>query len=242
MSNYEEGDNPRVEAPTNSASLLDRFSNFIGLGNTNANASPEPLADEEVSSYFAKEAPTEPPHVEITVPPLVTEKEAPLADNGMTHEELHQIEEALQLARQLEAEATLRGQQRLIERQAKAKVIADKGKAKVDDTMPIDARVFHTNNWEYVVKTQTLHDKVTKYTYPVSWEELSEHTRAAPTYPLFKQILADCLNHILMQERLRLGVDYPCEDPILFVQTSESRGPTLEEMETPLKSRQDILP
>ena len=143
-------------------------------------------ADEEVSSYFAKEAPTKPPHVEITVPPLVTEKEAPLADNGMTHEELHQIEEALQLARQLEAEATLRGQQRLIEREAKAKVIADKGKAKVDDTMPIDARVFHTNNWEYVVKTQTLHDKVTKYTYPVSWEELSEHTRAAPTYPLFK--------------------------------------------------------
>ena len=57
MSNYEEGDNPRVEAPTNSASLLDRFSNFIGLGNMNANASPEPLADEEVSSYFAKEAP-----------------------------------------------------------------------------------------------------------------------------------------------------------------------------------------
>ena len=79
MSTYEEGDNPRVEAPTNSASLLDRFSNFIGLGNTNANASPEPLvADEEVSSYFAKEAPTEPPHVEITVPPPVTEEEIPL--------------------------------------------------------------------------------------------------------------------------------------------------------------------
>ena len=39
--------------------------------------------------YFAKEAPTEPPHVEITVPPLVTEEEAPLTDNGMTHEELH---------------------------------------------------------------------------------------------------------------------------------------------------------
>ena len=117
MSNYEEGDNPRVEAPTSSVSLLDRFSNFIGLGNTNANASPGPLADEEVSSYFAKETPTKPPHVEITVPPLVTEEEAPLADNGMTHEELHQIEEALQLACQLEAEATLRGQQRLIERQ-----------------------------------------------------------------------------------------------------------------------------
>ena len=49
----------------------------------------------------------------------------------MTHEELHQIEEALQLAHQLEVEATLRGQQRLIERQAKAKVIADTGKAKL---------------------------------------------------------------------------------------------------------------
>ena len=84
MSNYEEGDNPRIEAPTNSASLLDRFSNFIGLGNTNANAPPKPLADEEVSSYFAKEAPTEPPHVEITVPPLAMEEEAPLANNGMT--------------------------------------------------------------------------------------------------------------------------------------------------------------
>ncbi len=71
------------------ACWLDRFSDFIGLGNTNANASLEPLADEEVSSYFAKEAPIEPPHVEITVPPLVTEEEAPLADNGMTHEELH---------------------------------------------------------------------------------------------------------------------------------------------------------
>ena len=88
---------------------MDRFSNFIGLGNTNANASLEPLADEEASSYFAKEAPTKPPHVEITVSPLAIEEEAPLADNGMTHEELHQIEEALQLARQLEAEATLRG-------------------------------------------------------------------------------------------------------------------------------------
>ena len=95
MSNYEEGDNPRVQAPTSSASLLDRFSNFIGLGNMNANASPESLADEEVSSYFAKEAPTQPPHEEITVPPLAMEEEAPLADNGMTHEELHQIEEAL---------------------------------------------------------------------------------------------------------------------------------------------------
>ena len=116
MSNYEEGDNPRVEAPTNSVSLLDRFSSFIGLGNTNANASPEPLTNEEVSSYFAKEAPIEPPHVEITVSPLVTEEDTPLANNGMTHEELHQIKEALQLARQLEAEATLRGQQRLIER------------------------------------------------------------------------------------------------------------------------------
>ena len=91
LSTYKEGDNPRVKAPCNRASLLDRFSNFIGLGNTNANASPEPLADEEVSSYFTKEAPTEPPHVEITVPPLVTEEEAPLVDNGMTHEELHRL-------------------------------------------------------------------------------------------------------------------------------------------------------
>lgn len=80
------------------------------MGNTNANASPEPLANEEVSSYLAKEAPSEPPHVEITVaPPATTEEEAPLADNGMTHEEIHQIEEALQLARQLEAKATLQG-------------------------------------------------------------------------------------------------------------------------------------
>ena len=39
------------------------------------------------------------------------EEEVPLVDNGMTHEKLRQIEEALQLAHQLEAEATLRGQQ-----------------------------------------------------------------------------------------------------------------------------------
>ncbi|KAI5059039.1 hypothetical protein GOP47_0025358 [Adiantum capillus-veneris] len=40
-----------------------------------------------------------------------------------------------------------------------------------------------------------------------------------------------------MQECTKLGMNYPCKGSILFVQTSESRGPTLEEMETPLKSR-----
>ena len=90
---------------------IDFLTSNSGLGNTNANASPEPLADEEVSSYFAKEAPSKPPHVEITVPPPATKEEAPLTDNGMIHEEIRQIEEALQLAHQLEVEATLRGQQ-----------------------------------------------------------------------------------------------------------------------------------
>ncbi|KAI5059038.1 hypothetical protein GOP47_0025357 [Adiantum capillus-veneris] len=115
MSAYEEGDSSRVEAPSNSASLLARFSNFIGLGNTNTHASHEPLADEEVSSYFTNGAPSKPPHVEITVPSHAMEEEEFPTDNGMTHEEIHQIEEALQLACQLEVKATLRGQQRLIE-------------------------------------------------------------------------------------------------------------------------------
>lgn len=111
MSAYEEGEAPRPETPTNSTSLLDRLSNLMGFGNTNTNDNLQ--QEEEVNSYFVEESLNREAHVEIAVPPP---EENALAANGMTASEIQQIKHAIQLARQLEAEATLRGQQRLIEK------------------------------------------------------------------------------------------------------------------------------
>lgn len=127
----------------------------------------------------------------------------------------------------------------MIERQAKDKRVADKRKDKMESDTSIYSRIFHTVNWKYAVKTQTLHDKATKHTYPVSWDELRAHIATATTYPKFKQMLGDCINQIIIQECFKLGVSIPSEGSIYYVQTNESRGPTLEEMETPLKSQDD---
>ena len=86
------------------------------------------------------------------------------------------------------------GQQCLIERQAKAKQLADKGKNKSGNPAATDTRTFHTVNWEYLVEAQTLYDKMTQYTYPVPWSELRRIMMTTTTYDEFKQILGDCLN------------------------------------------------
>ena len=52
----------------------------------------------------------------------------------------------MQLARQLEAEAMLRGQKRLIERTAKANSSSEKGKSKLEEHPSVDNRTFETDN------------------------------------------------------------------------------------------------
>ena len=115
---------------------------------------------------------------------------SPLAVNGMTLDKVQQIQDTMQLARQLEAEATLRGHQRLIECTAKATSSLEKGKSKLEEHPPVDTRTFKTDNWKYSVSTQTLFDKLTQQSYHVSWAELWATVTTVNTYAEFKQMLA----------------------------------------------------
>ena len=234
MSFYEEPEDRGANRPSNSASLIDRFSNFIGLGNPQ----PETPHEQEVNS-IAEEPPSRPPHIEIPVSDPSKYTTIPLAENGMTIDEVQQIQDTMQLARQLEAEATLRGQQRLIERTTQAKSSSEKGKAKVDDNQTLDMRVFETDNWKYSVPTQLLNDRITRQTYPVSWAELRATITNVNSYGEFKQALAATLNQIVTLERSKMGFNYQSKGPITHVGTVNARGPTLQELETPAKSKQD---
>ena len=52
-------------------------------------------------------------------------------------------------------------------------------------------------------------------------------------------MLAATLNQIVTLERSKINFNYPAEGPIPYVGTINSRGPTLQDLETPAKSRQD---
>ena len=105
MSQYEEAEDHRVNRPSNSASLIDRFSNFIGLGNPSA--TEEAPNEQEVNSGMEGEPTLQAPHLEIPISDPPEPPVAPLAVNGMTLDEVQQIQDTMQLACQLEAEATL---------------------------------------------------------------------------------------------------------------------------------------
>ena len=160
MSQYKEAEDQRVNCPSNSASLIDRFSSFIGLGNPSA--TEEALNEQEVNSGMEGEPTLQAPHLGIPISDPPEPPVAPLTVNGMTPDKVQQIQDTMQLARQLEAEATLRGHQRLIERTAKANSSSEKGKSKLEEHPPVDTRTFETDNWKYSVSTQTLFDKLTQ--------------------------------------------------------------------------------
>lgn len=118
MSQYAKIEDLRVNRPSNSASLIDRFSSFIRLGNPSA--TEEAPNEQEVNSGMEGEPTLQSPHLEIPISDPPQPPVAPLTVNGMTLDEVQQIQDTMQLARQLEVEAMLRSHQRLIERTAKA--------------------------------------------------------------------------------------------------------------------------
>lgn len=100
----------------------------------------------------------------------------------------------------------------------------------------MDTWTFLTDSWKYSVSTQTLFDKLTQQSYHVSWTEL----RAIVTIVNeFKKMLATTLIQIATLERSKINFDYPAEGPIPYVGTVNSHGPTLQDLETLVKSRQD---
>ena len=80
---------------------------------------------------------------------------------------------------------------------------------------------------------------MTQQSYHVSWAELRATVTTVNTYTEFKQMLAATLNQIITLERSKINFNYPAEGPIPHVDTVNSRGPTLQGLETPAKSRQD---
>ena len=81
MSQYEEAEDPRVNRPSNSASLSDRFSNFIGLGNPSA--TEEVLNEQEVNSSMEGEPTLQAPHLGIPISDPLEPPIATLTINGM---------------------------------------------------------------------------------------------------------------------------------------------------------------
>ena len=98
MSLYEEPEDHRVNRAQNSAILIDCFCNFISLGN------PSPRTEDPYKQEL--NSTSKPHHLEIMVSYPFDPIEAPLADNGMTLEEVQQIQNTMHMAHQLEAEVT----------------------------------------------------------------------------------------------------------------------------------------
>ena len=186
------------------------------------------------------ESTSQAPHLDIPISDPPEPSVAPLAVNGMTLDEVWKIQDTMQLARQLEAKATLQGHQRLIERTAEATSSSEKGESKLDEHLPVDTQTFETDNWKYSVLTQTLFNKLTQQYYHISWAELRATVTTVNIYDEFKEMLSDTLNQIITLKSSKINFNYPAEGPIPYVGTVNACGPTLQDFETPAtKSRED---
>ena len=90
MSLYEEPEDRRANHPSNSAILIECLCNLIGLGNPSARTKGP--YKQEVNSIMADEPTSNPHHLEIMVSYPFDHIEVPLAKNGMTLEEVQQIQ------------------------------------------------------------------------------------------------------------------------------------------------------
>ena len=116
---------------------------------------------------------------------------------------------------------------------------SEKGKSKLEEHPLMDTQTFETDNYKYSVSTQTLLDKLTQLSYHVSWAELRATITTVNTYAEFRKMLAVTLNQIIILEISKINFNYLAKGPIPYVGIVNARGPTLQDLETLAKSRQD---
>ncbi|MCO5548376.1 hypothetical protein L7F22_001833 [Adiantum nelumboides] len=99
--------------------------------------------------------------------------------------------------------------------------------------------VFLNENWEYNLQTEKLTDLYTSYTYHVGWLDVIQVTSNSISVDEQQRMICDVIHSIVQMERQNLGINMPSMDPMIFLDTTKAKQPTISQIETPSVSPMD---